>query len=126
MGDLPQRPAHRNATGNLFAFLKPQCCHRFWSAGGRTPTPAEQIAGIELVAFEAPEEPAQCTAALSTLILFSPCPLWVISRHEVVNSRCLLYPGEFNWSMQHLLILRDGEVCDGVTCTDKVHGQSEG
>ena len=30
--------------------------------------PAEQIAGIELVAFEAPEEPAGRTAALSTLM----------------------------------------------------------
>jgi uncharacterized protein (TIGR02300 family) len=26
LGDLPDRPAHRNATGNLFAFLKPECC----------------------------------------------------------------------------------------------------
>jgi hypothetical protein len=26
LGDLSDRPAHRNATGNLFAFLKPQCC----------------------------------------------------------------------------------------------------
>jgi hypothetical protein len=34
--------------------------------------------------------------------------------------------GEFNWSMQHLLILRDGEVCDGVACTDMVHGEAEG
>src|SRR6516165_3499592 len=25
-GKLPDRPAHRNATGNLFAFLKPECC----------------------------------------------------------------------------------------------------
>ncbi len=25
LGDLPDRPAHRNATGNLFAFLKPEC-----------------------------------------------------------------------------------------------------
>src|SRR5262252_1889473 len=26
LGDLPDRPARRNATGNLFAFLKPECC----------------------------------------------------------------------------------------------------
>src|SRR6516164_4720423 len=26
LGNLPDRPAHRNATGNLFAFLKPWCC----------------------------------------------------------------------------------------------------
>src|SRR5215470_7845310 len=26
LGDLPERPTRRNATGNLFAFLKPQCC----------------------------------------------------------------------------------------------------
>src|SRR5687768_3857937 len=27
LGDLPPRPAHRNATGNLFALLKPQSYH---------------------------------------------------------------------------------------------------
>src|SRR6516162_6398255 len=26
LGKLPDRPAYRNATGNLFAFLKPECC----------------------------------------------------------------------------------------------------
>ena len=34
--------------------------------------------------------------------------------------------GGFNRSTQHLLILRDGEVCDGRECTDMVYAEAEG
>jgi hypothetical protein len=34
--------------------------------------------------------------------------------------------GGFNRSTQHLLILPDGEVCDGAECTDMVHAAAEG
>ena len=34
--------------------------------------------------------------------------------------------GEFNRSTQHLLILPDGEVSDGVAGTDMVHAEAEG
>jgi hypothetical protein len=33
--------------------------------------------------------------------------------------------GEFNRSTQHLLILPDGEVCDGRECTDMVYAEAE-
>jgi ketosteroid isomerase-like protein len=33
--------------------------------------------------------------------------------------------GEFNRSTQHLLILRDGEVCDGREYTDMVYAEAE-
>ena len=34
------------------------------------------------------------------------------------------FGGEFNRSTQHLLILPDGEVSDGVACTDMVHAEA--
>src|SRR5215467_8995108 len=36
------------------------------------------------------------------------------------------FDGGFNRSTQHLLILPDGEVSDGVACTDMVHAEAEG
>jgi len=34
------------------------------------------------------------------------------------------FDGGFNRSTQHLLILPDGEVSDGVACTDMVHAEA--
>src|SRR5271156_3454405 len=49
----------------------------------------------------------------------------IISCRDGTGERCPLYPGGFNRSAQHLLILRDEEVRHGDT-TDFVHGSSEG
>src|SRR5215467_9650751 len=48
------------------------------------------------------------------------------SKAEILDlsTRCPLYPGEFNESTQHLLILADEEV--GGVCTDMVHAETEG
>src|ERR1700688_1569537 len=51
--------------------------------------------------------------------------LWIISCSGKVKLRCPLYPGGFNRSAQHLLILRGEEVCHG-DVTDLVHGSAEG
>ena len=40
LGDLPQRPPHHNATGNLFPLLKSQGCHS--SAARRRRDPSMQ------------------------------------------------------------------------------------
>ena len=41
------------------------------------------------------------------------CPFRVISNRFAVVAQCPLLPGGFNWSAQHLLILRDEEVFHG-------------
>jgi hypothetical protein len=43
-----------------------------------------------------------------------------------MSDQCPLYPGGFNRSTQHLLILLEEEVCDGGDCTDMVHAAAEG
>src|SRR6516225_3084966 len=43
----------------------------------------------------------------------------------VMSAARPLFPGEFNRSVQHLLILLDEEVADG-DVTDIVHGEAEG
>jgi hypothetical protein len=40
--------------------------------------------------------------------------------HKLMSAKC----GEFNRSTQHLLILPDGEVSDGVACTNMVHAEA--
>jgi len=48
------------------------------------------------------------------------------SGHGALKLQCPLYPGGFNRSTQHLLILLEEEVCDGGDCTDMVHAAAEG
>ena len=43
-----------------------------------------------------------------------------------IKARMSALVGGFNRSTQHLLILRDGEVCDGRECTDMVYAEAEG
>jgi len=50
----------------------------------------------------------------------------VISGHSQRFAQCPLYPGVFNRSTQHLLILPEEEVCDGGDCTNMVHPAAEG
>src|SRR6266436_3869084 len=55
----------------------------------------------------------------------SMSPLQVRLGHSGMSDQCPDYPGEFNRSVQHLLILLDEEVADG-DVTDIVHGEAEG
>src|SRR5215468_10756644 len=53
------------------------------------------------------------------------CPVRVRLGHSAKSAQCPGYPGGFNWSAQHLLILLDEEVANG-DVTDIVHGEAEG
>src|SRR5262245_29809571 len=52
-------------------------------------------------------------------------PRWGQVGPSTISARCPVYPGGFNWSAQHLLILLDEEVADG-DVTDIVYGEAEG
>jgi len=67
-----------------------------------------------------PSAPKRATPGLPHV-----CPVGVTTRHRVTSASGPVYPGEFNRSLQHLLILLDEEVAHG-DFTDMVHDEAEG
>ena len=53
-------------------------------------------------------------------------PSFRVKRTSIIAARMSAFDGEFNRSTQHLLILPDGEVSDGVACTEMVHAEAAG
>ena len=51
-----------------------------------------------------------------------PCPSWVISRHNGLDRRCPLYPGDLNRSTQHFILKgKDGVSGDKLRISSRFH-----